>query len=70
MELRKMQQQQIYENEKRRAKEKEQTLKEQQEVFHNLKKEDDIFKDFVMKEIENFKVRGKRTALLEKTLNS
>ena len=70
MELRKMQQQQICENEKRRAKEKEETLKEQHEVFHNLKKEDDIFKDFVMKEIESFKVRGKRTALLEKTLNS
>ena len=70
MELRKMQQQQICENEKRRAKEKEETLKEQHEVFHNLKKEDDIFKGFVMKEIENFKFRGKRTALLEKTLNS
>lgn len=34
------------------------------QVFHELKKEDDIFKAFVTKEIENFKIQGKRTALL------
>ncbi|KAL7537740.1 hypothetical protein ACHAXR_008025 [Thalassiosira sp. AJA248-18] len=70
IELRDMQQQQIRENEERRAKEKAEALKEEKQVFHKLKKEDDIFKDFVMKEIENFQVQGKRTALLEKTLNS
>lgn len=70
IELRKMQKQQIQEVEKRRAREKAEALKEEQQVFHKLKKEDCIFKDFVAKEIENFKVQGKRTALLEKTLNS
>ena len=34
-----------------------------------MKKEEDIFKEFVAKEIENFKIAGQRTALLEKTLN-
>ncbi len=70
IELRQMQQQQIRENERRRAKQKAEELKEEKQVFHKLKKEDDIFKAFVTKEIENFKVQGKRTALLEKTLNS
>ena len=71
IELRKMQKQQIQEVEKRRAREKAEALKEEQQVFHKLKKEDCIFKDFVAKEIENFKVQGKRTALLEsKTLYS
>ena len=94
--LRKMQEQQIRENERRRAREKAEALKEEHQVrfwyfsvdcshqytlltvhlyfyrvqvFHKLKKEDDIFKDFVTKEIESFKMQGKRTALLEKTLN-
>jgi hypothetical protein len=34
-----------------------------------LKEEDDVFKEFVVKEIENFKRQGKRTALMEKTVN-
>ncbi|KAL3804219.1 hypothetical protein ACHAW5_011139 [Stephanodiscus triporus] len=68
--LRKIQLDQIRENERRVAIEKANALKEEQQVFHELKKEEDIFKDFVTKEIENFKVQGKRTILLEKTLQS
>jgi hypothetical protein len=70
IELRKMQQDQIRENERRLAIEKTDAFKEEQQVLHELKKEEDIFKDFVTKEIENFKVQGKRTILLEKTLQS
>ena len=70
IDLRKMQQDQIRENERRAAMEKADALKEEQQVFHELKKEEDIFKDFVTKEIEKFKVQGKRTILLEKTLHS
>ena len=40
------------------------------QVFHKLQKEDGVFMDFVTKEIESFKARGKKTALLEKTLES
>ena len=73
MELRKMQQQQIREVEQRRAREKAEKLVEEKQVFVEEKKEDDIFKDFVAKEIETFKIQGKgkkRIALLEKSLNS
>ena len=72
IELRKMQQQQIREAEQRRANEKQKALEQETQVIYKLKKDDDIFKDFVAKEIENFKVQGKikRIALLEKTLNS
>jgi len=70
IELRKMQQDQSLENERRVAMEKADALKGEQHVFHELKKEEDIFKDFVTKEIENFKVQGKRTILLEKALRS
>jgi len=70
VELHQMQQRQARENEKRRAKEKAEALKEEQQVFHKLQKKDDVFMDFVKKEIENFKARGKKTALLEKTLES
>lgn len=70
IELRKIQQDQTLENERRVAMEKADALKGEQQVFHELKKEEDIFKDFVTKEIENFKVQGKRTILLEKTLRS
>ena len=70
IELRQMQQQQIRDNEQRRAREKAETLQEEQQVFHQLKKEDDVFQAFVAKEIEHFRAKGKRTALLEKTLNS
>jgi|EP00970_Alexandrium_tamarense_P012308 trichohyalin len=69
VEIRKLQQQQCIENERRRAKEADALKQEQQQVFHDLKNEDDVFKDFVMKEIANFAIQGKRTALLEKTLN-
>lgn len=69
IELRKMQQKQVCEVQQRRSKEKAEELKEERGVFQKLKKEDDIFQDFVAKEIEKFKAQGKRTALLEKSLN-
>jgi hypothetical protein len=70
IELRKMQQDQIRDTERRAAIEKSDALKEEQQVFHELKKGEDFLKDFVAKEIENFKVQSKRTILLEKTLQS
>lgn len=39
------------------------------QALQTLKDEDDVFKEFVAKEIENFKRQGKRTALMEKTIN-
>jgi hypothetical protein len=70
IELLKLQQDQVRENEIRLAKEKEDALKEEQKVAKELSKEDDNFKEFVTKEIEMFKLQGKpkRGFLLEKTL--
>ena len=70
IELLKLQQDQVHENEIRLAKEKEDALKEEQKVAKELSKEDDNFKEFVTKEIEMFKLQGKakRGFLLEKTL--
>jgi hypothetical protein len=41
-----------------------------EQVLESIKNEDDIFRQFVAKEIENFKLEGKRTVLLEKTFNT
>ena len=70
IELRKLQQDQVRENEVRAAKEKADTLKEEQRIATEISNEDDVFKEFVTKEIEMFKLQGKvkRTHLLEKTL--
>lgn len=70
IELLKLQQDQVRENEIRLAKEKEDALKEEQKVAKELSKEDDSFKEFVTKEIEMFKLQGKakRGFLLERTL--
>jgi hypothetical protein len=70
IELLKLQQDQVHENEIRLAKEKSDALKEEQKVAKELSKEDDNFKEFVTKEIEMFKLQGKakRGFLLEKTL--
>lgn len=70
IELLKLQQDQVRENEIRLAKEKAEALKEVQKLAKELSAEDDIFKEFVTKEIEMFKLQGKvkRTHLLEKTL--
>jgi len=38
-------------------------------VLESIKNEEDMFKEFVAREIANFKSEGKRTVLLEKTLN-
>lgn len=69
IELRKLQQDQVRENEVRLAKEKADALKEEQRIAKKLSKEDDVFKEFATKEIEMFKLQGKvkRTHLLEKT---
>jgi hypothetical protein len=70
IELLKLQQDQVRENEIRLAKEKSDALKEEQKVAKELTTEDDKFKEFVTKEIEMFKLQGKakRGFLLEKTL--
>jgi hypothetical protein len=70
IELLKLQQDQVHENEIRLAKEKSDALKEEQKVAKELSKEDDSFKEFVTKEIEMFKLQGKakRGFLLERTL--
>ncbi|KAL7440238.1 hypothetical protein ACHAXH_008137 [Discostella pseudostelligera] len=69
VELRNIQQQQIRENEERRAKDKAYAFEEEQQAIHKLQREDDVFKDFVTREINYFKAQGKRTDLLEKTLH-
>ena len=70
VEIRMAQQQQCQENQERKEEERLAVLQQEQKVIQAHKKEDDIFKEFVSREIENFKLQGlKRTALLEKTLN-
>ena len=70
IELRKMHQDQIRENERNVAKEKADALMEEHHKFHELKKEEVIFNDFVKKEMEYLKSQGKKTNLLQKTLHS
>lgn len=69
IELRKLQQDQVCENEVSLAKEKAGALKEEQRIANKFSKEDDDFKEFVTKEMEMFKLQGKVkwTHLLEKT---
>lgn len=70
IELRKIHRDQIRENERKVAKNKADALMEEHHIYNELKKEEDIFKDFATKEIECLKSQGKKTILLEKTLQS
>ncbi|KAL7509135.1 hypothetical protein ACHAXN_006200 [Cyclotella atomus] len=70
IQIRAEQKQQCQENAIRREEERLAILKQKQKVLESIKNEDDIFRQFVAKEIENFKLEGKRTVLLEKTFNT
>ncbi len=71
IECRKIQEQQAKENAKRRTVEEAQRLRQEKEVLHKVKQEDDIFAQFALQEIERFKARGKAGAnLLKKAINA
>ncbi len=69
-ELRRIHQDQIRENDRKVAKNTADALMEEHHKYNALKKEKDIFKDFATKEIECLKSQGRKTILLEKTLQS
>ncbi|KAL7463512.1 hypothetical protein ACHAXS_003874 [Conticribra weissflogii] len=60
-EVMKAQLQQCNDNELKRRLEKAEKIKEEQEVIDKLKSEDDLFNEFVAKEVEKFKIQGKMT---------
>ncbi len=67
-ELRKFQEEQIKSTQQKRILEKENALRQAREVQENLAKEDDIFRDFAMKEMARFQAEGKKTDLLTKVV--
>jgi hypothetical protein len=70
IECKRIQEQQALENAKRRAAEKAQRLREENEALHKVKQEDDIAQ-FALAEIQRFKEMGdkaRRTDLLKKAI--
>jgi len=70
IDIRKFQEKQICKRHEQRTMERAMKLEGEKEVAKELKREDDVFREFAFREMEQFRVQGKQTNLLQKSMEA